>query len=155
MYLVLKLLHIFAVIVFVGNIIVGIFWKTFGDLTKDPRIIVHTMRGILRADRWFTMPGVLLLLIFGIGAAQVGHIPILRTGWILWSIVMLIISGLAFGPLSRVQRQIAGLSDSPDAFDSERYEALSKAWNAWGALALITPIIAIVLMVLKPSIPAL
>jgi uncharacterized membrane protein len=87
-YLALKFIHVLAVIMFVGNITVGIFWKSIADKTKDPRIIAHTIAGIIGADRWFTMPGVILLLIGGIGAAVVGQIPILGTGWILWAIVL-------------------------------------------------------------------
>jgi uncharacterized membrane protein len=154
MYLALKLVHVLAVVLFVGNITVGIFWKSYADLTKDPRIIVYTMRGILRADRWFTIPGIIVLVIAGIGAAQVGHLPILGTGWILWAIILLVISGIAFGPLTRVQRQIAALDDQAGSFDWNRYEALSRLWALWGMFALVTPLLAVAFMVLKPALPA-
>ena len=93
MYIFFKVLHVIAVIMFVGNITVGGFWKAWGDRTKDPRIIANAVDGIIVADRIFTIPGIILLLIGGIGAALVGHIPILSTGWILWPIVLFIAVG--------------------------------------------------------------
>src|SRR5512138_1284545 len=79
MYEGLKLLHVLAVVLFVGNITTGVFWKAFADRTKDPRLIAHTMAGIIASDRAFTIPGVFLILTGGIGAALVAHLPLLRT----------------------------------------------------------------------------
>jgi uncharacterized membrane protein len=92
-----------------------------------------------------------ILLAGGLGAAFVGHIPILSTGWLLWGIVAFILSGLAFGPLSRAERRI---STAAHAGNLQEYAESSKGWNLWGTLALIFPIIAFVLMILKPSLPA-
>ncbi len=159
LYLVLKLLHVVAVVMFLGNITTGVFWKEHADRTRDPRIIAHVMAGIIRSDRLFTIPGVVLILIGGFGAAGVGHIPILRTGWMLWSIVLFIVSGVAFSvwvaPLQRRMLKLmrAGLeSGTPDW---AAYHALSRAWVISGAVALLTPAAALVLMVLKPPLPRL
>jgi uncharacterized membrane protein len=81
MYLTLKTLHILAVVLFLGNIITGVFWKAHADRTGDPRIMAHTLDGIIRSDRWFTIPGVLLIIAFGMGAAIMARLPILRTAW--------------------------------------------------------------------------
>ena len=69
MYLAMKTLHVLAAVLFLGNIITGLFWKAHGDRTGDPRIIAHTLDGIIRSDRWFTIPSVLLILVSGFGAA--------------------------------------------------------------------------------------
>jgi uncharacterized membrane protein len=157
-YLVLKLVHIAAVIAFVGNISIGVFWKQIADRTRDPRIIAHTMQGIMGADRVFTIPAIIVLVIAGVGTAQIGHIPILGTGWILWSLVLFIISGLAVGPIARAQRQLRDLAAAAVAgapMDWARYESLSKSWAGWGMLATVAPLIAVAFMVLKPALPAL
>jgi len=60
-YLLLKAVHVLAVVLFLGNIVTGIFWKAHGDRTGDPRIMAHTLDGIIRSDRWFTIPGVVLI----------------------------------------------------------------------------------------------
>ncbi len=157
MYLILKLVHVVAVIMFVGNITIGIFWKEIADRTKDPRIVAHTIAGIIRADRLFTIPAIVVLLIGGIGAAQVGHLSILGTGWILWAIVLFVIAGIAFGPVSRAQRQLRDLADAgvaSGAMDWARYEQLSMQWNVWGTIATLAALIAVAFMVLKPALPA-
>src|ERR1700694_40859 len=156
MYLVLKFVHVLAVIMLVGNITVGIFWKTIADQTKDARIIAYTLAGIIGADRWFTIPGIILLLLGGFGAAGVAKIPILATGWILWALILFIIAGIAFGPLSRAQREMRAVAEAGmgGTMDWERYDALTKRWNMLGMLALITPLIAVFLMVTKPALPA-
>jgi len=150
-YLALKLVHVAGVVLFLGNITVGVLWKQFADRRRDPAILAFTIDSIIGADRVFTIPGIVLLLAGGIGAALAGHIPILSTGWILWAIVAFILSGLAFGPLSRVQRQ---LSVAAHASNLAEYDRLSQGWNLWGTIALILPIASFVLMILKPALPA-
>lgn len=151
MYLALKLVHVFGVVLFLGNITVGIFWKSYADRTKNAAIIASTIDGIIAADRIFTIPGLLLLLLAGIAAALVGGIPILGTGWILWSLIAFALSGAAFGPLSRAQRR---LSAAAHRSNLEEYQELSGQWTLWGTIALILPFIAFAFMILKPALPA-
>ena len=158
LYLIFKFFHIAAVILFLGNIITGLFWKAHADRTRDPRVIEHTLVGIIRSDRWFTIPGVVAILIAGFGAAIVAQIPILGTGWILWSIVLFSLSGLAFSfRVAPLQTQLAALAQAgveSGRFDWVRYHSLSRTWELWGLFALLTPVAAVVLMVLKPPLPA-
>lgn len=151
MYLALKLVHVAGVVLFLGNITVGVFWKAFADRTGDLRIMGYTMDAIIRADRVFTIPGIVILLIGGIGAAVVGGYPILRTGWLLWGIGAFILSGIAFGPLSRAQRAIAAAAHAGSKEDYDRY---SRGWTLWGSLALLFPVIAFAVMILKPPLPS-
>ena len=159
MYLVLKLIHIVAVILFLGNIITGLFWKFHADGSKDPRIIAHSFEGIIRSDRWFTIPAVWAILLSGAGAAIQGRFPILGTGWIFWSIVLFTISGLAFtlrvAPLQVQIVKFARAGVESGQFDWSRYRTLARTWEIWGLVALLTPCAAVALMVLKPGIPGL
>jgi uncharacterized membrane protein len=111
LYLAMKTLHVLAVVLFLGNIITGIFWKAHGDRTADPRIVAHTLEGIIRNDRWFTIPGVVLIVVFGVAAAIIGRLPILGTGWIWQAIGLFAVSGLAFmlrvAPLQRRLQELA------------------------------------------------
>ena len=159
LYLFLKLLHIIAVILFLGNIITGLFWKFHADRTGDPRIIMHAFEGIIRSDRWFTIPGVVVIILAGVGAAIIGRFPILGTGWIFWSTVLFAISGLAFSfKVAPLQIRLANLARSgmeTEQMDWHLYHTLSRSWELWGLVALLTPVAAVVLMVLKPNLPAL
>ena len=158
-YLVLKIVHIVSVTMFLGNITTGIFWKEHADRTRDPRLIAHALEGITGSDRWFTIPGVIGILIGGIGAAQVGHLPLLHTGWILWSIVLFIISGIAFmaqvAPLQRKMAKLMRTGEASGSPDWAAYQSMSRAWGIWGAVALLAPALALVFMVLKPALPSL
>jgi uncharacterized membrane protein len=149
----MKTVHVLAVVLFLGNIITGVCWKAYADRSRDPRIIAHTIGGIIRADRWFTMPGVTLLLLFGFGAAGIGKVS-LASPWIVWSIVLIVISGLAFmiklGPLQRRILAVAQAAVDGGEFDSAAYARLSSSWALWGSIATLAPLIALVLMVLKP-----
>lgn len=151
MFLAFKLIHVIAVIVFLGNITVGVFWKAWADRTNNASIIAHTMEGIIKADRIFTIPGVVLVVIGGLGAAFAANLPILRTGWILWGIVLFVLSGIAFGPLSRSQRQLLALAKSGDLTG---YRTASNQWNLFGTIALVLPFLAAAIMILKPLLPA-
>jgi uncharacterized membrane protein len=148
LYSYLKLIHVLAVILFLGNIITGVFWMMFAVKTKDVKIISHTMRGIIRADLIFTIPGVILLTAAGVYAAVHAHIPLLRTGWILWSIIMFSISGAAFSVLGPLQKKIYQYTLSED-FDWKEFNRLNTRWSIIGTVATITPLVALAMMVLK------
>ena len=149
-YSIWKLLHILAVIVFLGNITVGVFWKLQADKSKDRLKIVETFKNLIKADRIFTMPSVTALFIFGVGTAMQGNMSLVETSWIMWSIIMLIISAFVFmAKVVPLQKQIIKLANSEEKFSWDLYLSLSGKWNVWGTIATITPYIAVALMILK------
>jgi len=156
MYLLIKLLHITAVIAFVGNITTGLFWHAHAARTRDPKVLAHTMDGIIRSDRLFTVPGVIGIIVTGVAAAIHGNFPILRTGWILWTLILFVVSGLIFmirvAPLQRQLRAIALAAVQSGTFEYAHYHALAVRWELWGAAALLTPVAGLALMVLKPGL---
>jgi uncharacterized membrane protein len=153
-YLLLKSLHVIGVVLFLGNIITGIFWKVHADLGGDLRARAQALDGIIKSDRVFTVPGVLLIIVTGVALALVGNLPILGTPWILWSIVLFGIAGAVFGiKVGPLQKKLlsnvrAGLAGS---WNENHYQALSRSWRAWGMVATAAPLLALVLMVLKPA----
>jgi len=153
MYLVLKLLHVGAVVMFLGNIVTGLFWHRHAQRTGDPRLLHHAMDGILKSDRWFTNPAAATIAITGVAMALVGHLPILRTHWIAGGLALFILSGLVFvARVTPLQKQLRDLARTgvTGTFDHPRYEALARQWELWGAVALLLPLGAFALMILKP-----
>jgi uncharacterized membrane protein len=154
----MKLLHIVAVIAFLGNIATGLFWHMHAARTRDARLLAHTMDGIIRSDRLFTIPGVVVIIASGIITAVTGGLPLLRTGWILWTLVLFGISGLAFmafvAPLQRRLLALAQAGSGKGSFDYAGYAIVARRWEFWGAVALLTPLAGLVLMVLKPVLLA-
>ena len=152
-YVYFKLLHLIAVVLFLGNIITGLFWMSIAMKTKDLKIINHTMKGIIISDRYFTIPGVILITAAGIFAAIYGGFPILRTGWIFWSLILFTISGLAFGfKVAPLQKSIAVMTanhENAADFDWNALHKIYKSWDIWGLVAVLTPLAAFVMMTLK------
>lgn len=155
MYLPLKLLHVVCVVAFLGNIATGLFWHAHAARTRDPRLLAHVVDGIIRSDRLFTIPGVVGITFTGLLAAIVGGLPILRTDWILGTIVLFSISGVVFSvwvaPLQRRMRDMARAGAESGAFDFDAYARVARRWDTWGAVALLTPLAGLALMVLKPG----
>jgi len=156
MYLWLKLIHILAVVMFIGNIVTGVFWHRHALATRDARLLAHTMAGVIRSDRLFTVPGVLLIIASGVFAAIQGDFPIFGTPWILWTLVLFGISGAVFGlklaPLQRQMLKQAQAGAASGAFDYVAYHRASRQWDLWGAIATGTLLLGLALMVLKPAL---
>jgi len=131
MYLLFKVLHLFGVIAFIGNVATGMYWHSHAWRTRDPKLLAHTMHGIIRSDRVLTTPGVLALLVGGVGASMVGGVPMLRTGWILWTIVLFVLAGGTFGMfIAPLQRQMLALASAPTYRLSLRYRPLITPYRA-------------------------
>ncbi len=149
-YNIWKLVHVLAVIIFLGNITIGIFWKMQADKSTDRLKIADTFRNLIKADKIFTMPSVTLLVLFGLGTAMQGNYSLVETPWILWGIIMIIISGYAFmSKVSPLQKQIYAIASNEEKFTWDEYLVLSRKWNVWGTIATVPPYIAVILMVLK------
>src|SRR3954467_9040801 len=103
LYVTLKALHILGVVLFLGNTITAVFWKVHADLTGELRARAQALDGIIKADRWLPVPGVLLIVATGVSMALLAHLPMLSTLWIATSLALFGISGLSFavavGPL--------------------------------------------------------
>jgi uncharacterized membrane protein len=155
MYLTLKFVHIVGVILFLGNITTGVFWKAHADRSRDPKIMAHALAGIVRSDRLFTIPGVIIIIVSGLTAAIIAGIPLLRTAWLAGGIVLFIIAGVAFmarvAPLQRQMLDLTRAAADSASFDWSAYGKLSRGWAIWGSVALIAPAIAAGLMVFKPT----
>jgi uncharacterized membrane protein len=153
MYLWLKCLHVLAVVCFLGNIGTGLFWHAHAARTGDRALLAHAVEGIIRSDRWLTVPGVVAIVATGVALAMQAGLPILRTRWIAGTLLLFVLSGLVFiarvAPLQRQMRDLA--TGATAAFDPSAYGRLARRWEAWGALALATPLAGLALMVLKPA----
>lgn len=152
-YSIYKLVHIAAVIIFLGNIITGLFWMHIAFKTMDIKIISHSINGVIKSDRLFTIPSVIIITIGGFMTAINGQIPILRTGWIFWSLILFTISGIAFAwkvvPLQNNLRRLTSVEKDSHKTNWEDLRRVYLQWEIWGFIALVTPLIAMVLMTLK------
>ncbi|MBT8137215.1 MAG: DUF2269 domain-containing protein [Gammaproteobacteria bacterium] len=157
-YLLWKLVHVVSVVVFLGNISTGLFWAARAHRSRNLDQVASTFDSIIVSDRWLTVPGVIGIVVSGIAGAMAGGFPILSTGWILWPALLFIASGLVFGVwVGPLQRKILTFAQSADASAQSwaTYCKLYKSWELWGLAALLTPVAALVIMVLKPALPGM
>jgi hypothetical protein len=107
------------------------------------------MHGLIRADRWFTWPGVALILIGGLGAALIGGLKLLAVGWIAWSIGLFTLSGVVFAmslaPLQRRIVQAAAMSNP----DMAALKAMLHRWHVVGWVSVAPLWLAMAAMTLK------
>lgn len=157
-YLVWKLIHIASVNLFLGNITTGLFWAAHARRSRDFTQIAAALDGIIKSDRLFTIPGVIGILVSGIAAAMQARLPVLGTGWILWPAILFLISGLVFGVrVAPLQRKLFVLArDAGASADRQpEFDRAFRSWELWGLVALALPVGAMVIMVLKPALPAM
>lgn len=151
MYLLLKTLHIVAVVVFVGNITVGVFWKLHADRSRDPRLIAHALAGIGAADRALTQPSATLVLLTGIGLVWLGDYPFFETFWTWGGLTLFLLSAVIFKlRVEPVQHRMLAVATAT-SFDAQAYAGLSREWMVSGSFATLAPFVALALMVLKPA----
>lgn len=152
-YLLFKIIHLLAVVAFLGNITIGLFWMKWAFKTNNAGYLQHTVKGIIAADKIFTIPGVIVITAGGIIAAIKGGYPLLGTGWIFWSIILFSLSGIIFmakvAPLQTKMKNYLEQSTGNNSYDEAQFTKYMKAWEWWGALSLITPLLAFLLMILK------
>ncbi|WP_207384446.1 DUF2269 family protein [Legionella parisiensis] len=149
----LKMLHIFGVVLFLGNIIVTAFWKTLADFSKDWRIIAFSQKLVTYTDIFFTTIGVLIIAISGILMAK-HYTNYLHIKWIVWGISLFIASGVIWLslliPLQIKLHQIAKQFKNHQKVPDD-YWRLEKSWMIFGIIATILPLMNLYWMVFKPN----
>ena len=89
-----KFVHVLGVVLLVGNVTVTSVWKVFADRTGEPRTIAFAQRLVTGTDWAFTGSGIVLMIGGGYGMALGAGFALTGAGWLLWSQVMTVVSGL-------------------------------------------------------------
>jgi uncharacterized membrane protein len=152
-YLFLKSLHIFGVILLMGNIIVTAWWKFMANKTKNPDVIAFAQRQVTLTDFVFTAPGALLAILAGDSMAYSFMTDSWNIQWLTWGRSLFIASGIIWISVliptqikqARMARNFQHSKSIPD-----EYWKLSHRWNIFGAIAVLLPLINIYWMVFKP-----
>ena len=147
-------LHIFGVVLFLGNIIVTAVWKMLADRTKNPPVVAYAQRLVTVTDVAFTATGAVLIIVAGqVMAGEFGGVfggPLwLTLGWslfiasgVIWLAVLI--------PIEVMQERLArSFRDAPAIPD--RYWRLSRLWAVFGVIATVLPLFNLYLMVFKPD----
>jgi uncharacterized membrane protein len=152
LYSVFKVVHVFGVVLFLGNIVVTAFWKAFADQTKDARVIAFAQRLVTRTDWVFTTGGIVLLVIGAYGMVYIGGID-LRQSWLIWGQSLFAASGVIWAAVlipvqiaqARLARDFAAGGQIP-----QHYWVLNRRWLVWGTVATALPLANLYVMIFKP-----
>jgi uncharacterized membrane protein len=148
-----KVVHLFGVVILLGNIIVTALWKVMADRTRSPEIIAYAQRLVTLTDWILTAGGVLFILVGAYGMAVVAGLDLRGTTWLIWGQALLIISGLIWVAIliptqvaqARQARAFANGTAIPDS-----YWRHNRRWVIWGIIATIVPLANLYFMVFKP-----
>lgn len=153
-----KLVHEAAVILFLGNIVTGMFWARHASRTRDLKAVAVVFDGLVRSDKWITLPSVVVVVATGIALARTMGLTILGTGWLAWASLSIALSGVVFGlrvaPMQARIRDFAKMaSGSPE--DWATFERLQRRWAAYGLSSIAAACLPFVLMLWKPAVAGL
>lgn len=152
-YLLLKTIHIFGVMLFLGNIIITGWWKYMANKTANPVIIAFAQRQVTLTDYIFTAGGVVILLAAGMANAMLHDMSILQTKWLLWGLILFSLSGLIWVfiliPI-QYQQAKAAHTFADGGTIPESYWKREFWWYVFGITATVLPLLNLYWMVYKP-----
>ena len=152
MYALYKFLHVLGVILLVGNVTVTSVWKVFADRSGAPATIAFAQRLVTGTDWAFTGGGALLVMVGGYGMVLESGLAPFGTGWMLWSQVAFLVSGILWlAVLLPIQVRQARLTrrHAADRAMPGAYRALSRRWLVWGVTATVPLAAALWMMLAK------
>lgn len=153
-FIIWKFVHIFAVIIFLGNIATGFYWQYHGERQANHRTLLATFEGLHRSDQWITNPCIALIIISGLGMGYSVGFELLLQGWILIAYVLMVSAGLAYAlKLIPLHQKIISLLDREEFNDShwKEYRKMKQSWFVWAGAATIVPFVVFSLMYFKPA----
>jgi uncharacterized membrane protein len=144
----LRVVHVLAAILFVGNVIVTGVWSAILFQQRARLDFRHAARAIVITDWIFTFGGAILLTASGITIAIGRGYPILETRWIRDAMVGLSLSTTIWLViLIPAQRRMRRLAPEQDAELTRVYQR----WNLAGWLAAVPLLWSLWNMVYKPA----
>lgn len=154
LYTLLKVAHVIGAAVLLGTGAGIAFFMLMAHRARDPALIAHTAGIVVLADTVFTASAVILQPITGAALAHIVGYP-LWSGWIAWSLVLYVLTGLCWLPVVWIQLRLRDLAREAVATGTplpERYFRLFKVWFVLGFPAFSAVIGIVWLMVAKPDL---
>jgi len=149
----IKVLHLLGVVLFLGNIIISAVWRLLAQRSDDKAIHQFSIKLIQRTDFIFTVPGIIFIGVTGhMLAAGVGGIG--AHGWIYHSYALLTVSALIWmiGLIPIQRKQMRLLNEAHSIKEAGvRYSTLNRWWSILIIIATVLPLIALYLMVIRPT----
>lgn len=149
----LVVLHVVASVFFLGNIIFAFFWKITANKNGRTQVLVYAQKQLAWTDGIFTTTSTTVIAITGYSLAKLAGINVATVSWLLWSQIFFYGSAaiwlLLLAPIQVMQLSLLKNLSADDVVP-EKYWSLAKKWNVLWIIATILPLLAYVLMVVKP-----
>lgn len=152
-YTTLKTLHILSAIFLFGTGFGSAFYKFFTDRSGSLESIAMTNRLVVWADWLFTTPTVILQPLTGYAMVYLAGWPP-TSPWLLAALGLYLLAGFCWLPVVVLQirmRDAAGQALRRGTALPAAYQRWRRLWFWLGIPAFIAMVLAVVLMVLKPS----
>ncbi|HYW51673.1 MAG TPA: DUF2269 family protein [Gemmatimonadaceae bacterium] len=144
----LRVVHVLAAILFLGNVIVTGVWSTLMHRQRATVDFRHAARAIIVTDWLFTVGGAMLLVASGLSIAIGRGYPVLGTRWIRDGVIGLAIAtAIWLIVLVPVQRRLVRCGPGDEA---ER-DRLFQRWNVAGWCAVLPLLYSLWSMIYKPA----
>ncbi len=154
LYTLLKVAHVIGAAVLLGTGAGIAFFMLMAHRARDPALIAHTAGIVVIADTVFTASAVVLQPVTGAALAHLAGYP-LWSGWIAWSLVLYVVTGLCWLPVVWIQLRLRDLAREAVATGTPlpaRYFRLFGVWFVLGFPAFSAVIGIVWLMVAKPEL---
>jgi uncharacterized membrane protein len=152
-YFFLKFLHIIGASVLLGTGAGIAFFMLSAHLTRNPVVVAGVARIVVIADFVFTATAVVAQPITGLLLVRsVGYS--LMDAWIVWSLVLYVITGLFWLPVVWMQMRLRDLASEAAGTGSElprAYHRLFWWWFAFGFPAFGAVVAIFWLMIVRPQ----
>lgn len=150
-YQLIKLVHIVSSTVLFGTGVGSAFYMLRANMSKDVPSIYFTARNVVLADWIFTTPTVIIQPLTGIAMVMMSGYS-LSDSWLVTSIVLFVIAGLAWLPVVWLQIKMRDLAGEAVGSNSELpslYWKYERIWLWLGMIAFPAIMCVFYLMVFK------
>lgn len=149
---ILKILHILAAVVLLGNLIMAPFWRKRMAISDGLQARADANRSVRVADFLFTLPGWVVGLVTGLIMAIRGDF--FRSGGWLHVSVLLFLVWLVAWHAGTMRARKAMIAQANEAVASgQATEALTqheRQWARWSYISALVAVLILILMVVRP-----
>jgi len=130
LYLALKYVHVLAAIFLFGFGMGSYLYLIAASRSRNPQVIAHVARMVVRFDTWITTPAGFIQVISGYGLMRLTGLS-MWTGWVLSSLVIFVCVGALWLPVLVLQKRLERLADQAVADGAALPGAFRPIYRAW------------------------
>ncbi|MGN8273730.1 DUF2269 family protein [Pseudomonas sp. SMN5] len=151
LYLGLKYLHVIAAIFLFGFGMGSYLYLIAASRTRNPQVIAHVARMVVRYDTWITTPAGFIQIITGYLLLQLSGLA-LTTAWVMTALIIFFCVGLLWLPVLVLQKhlhRLASMAAEAETELDERYLAVYRRWFWMGICGFSGMFVIVMIMVTK------